>query len=978
MVSEQFDSGDNMPPLDADRVHMLKQMQQKVRELTSQVGEQRQQNRDRVKSLELAVLAIQERLSRLSFLEQMAKRWNEEAKASGISTEEIQSMISRVEPILPVMNNIQKIEPSRTSSEPEDEDPPVKKLVEKDLMTGEMANQLVISEKAGDARSCEKDAQGEVPALLQKTQSAVKKGKIRKKKKRWKVPCRIQWRLISEEMRNGLGTRQRKEAQQQKDKNQNKDIYALQVFARMSESKKVTSRRKRMVSKPNNQDGSKRKPAQRLSHQLCHSLRVLYKMFGWRFTKKRVRTKLVYVRQRTRCELKLEKLKQECKSVLKKLAKWMKRKYRQKHNKQRKMIKLNVLVILTASRVRKRTRSRLGRMTDEMLSLLVRIALMKFLLEWLKRPKANLEIWLNFSEKWSFRRELKVWDRGQACFGKNQWQHMEKKLITVSAAVKTWSPILQRKDGSESVICFEWDPGGSYLDRDCAVIRYWKPGVGLQKQAQWENQETIYIPGEFPVEVKVGDGLNLLVYVSLESRRREERSKRESRLPHQNLRPKGPLEGIRLAYFTDRKNLQQDYTQGNGLLGTCCHSGPGITTRGCDEQSSIGGGGRAWLNGEGYSQASHTAGLGFQSVWEDSWSGPRGKARTSLSILDLATNTYSMMEFSGESHSVGHKCLLPRTATIFIYRKCFASKLAKADHDFTLVIVHKKNTSRKEFGETCCLVGMKNYVVISVKWLRRPEAVELYDETSLNLNKMEIEVFKDVNLFKLMEKWQDKGKNISTPLTRRYVLLGNNHDKVRWELCFSVSLARRVWEPGGVAVTQVDTENMLQSSSERVEDAGNKSFFGILGSVLPQSTHEMSQLPRPPEMTCKLLKQCCDGCWSYWGSYSSLRHNEKESDLLRLEFMLFGERKQQLQSMLRQEEELNREMRFCLNLEKAMEWEKAYFTQAWSQFKALDCYCNLHSEHIENESWQKALLVMGIFRMINAYGIGRLLPKAVI
>lgn len=32
MVSEQFDSGDNMLPLEADRVHVLKQMQQNVRE----------------------------------------------------------------------------------------------------------------------------------------------------------------------------------------------------------------------------------------------------------------------------------------------------------------------------------------------------------------------------------------------------------------------------------------------------------------------------------------------------------------------------------------------------------------------------------------------------------------------------------------------------------------------------------------------------------------------------------------------------------------------------------------------------------------------------------------------------------------------------------------------------------------------------------------------------------------------------------
>ncbi|CAN6803392.1 unnamed protein product [Brassica oleracea] len=91
--------------------------------------------------------------------------------------------------------------------------------------------------------------------------------------------------------------------------------------------------------------------------------------------------------------------------------------------------------------------------------------------------------------------------------------------------------------------------------------------------------------------------------------------------------------------------------------------------------------------------------------------------------------------------------------------------------------------------------------------------------------------------------------------------------------------------------------------------------------------HERFHSPRPPEMT---LKQCCGGCWTYWWSYRLLRHNEKESDFLRCKFLLLGERKQLLQYMLRQEEELSREMEFCLkslegddaNLEEAMEWKE--------------------------------------------------------
>ncbi|KAG2255517.1 hypothetical protein Bca52824_074811 [Brassica carinata] len=92
-------------------------------------------------------------------------------------------------------DNMLPLEADRVHSETEDEDLSVKKLVEKDLTTGEMAIQLVISEKAGDERSCEEDAQGGDPALLQKTQSAVKKGKIRKKKKRWKTSLEMQGSL---------------------------------------------------------------------------------------------------------------------------------------------------------------------------------------------------------------------------------------------------------------------------------------------------------------------------------------------------------------------------------------------------------------------------------------------------------------------------------------------------------------------------------------------------------------------------------------------------------------------------------------------------------------------------------------------------------------------------------------------------------------------------------------------------------------
>ncbi|KAG2255518.1 hypothetical protein Bca52824_074812 [Brassica carinata] len=128
-------------------------------------------------------------------------------------------------------------------------------------------------------------------------------------------------------------------------------------------------------------------------------------------------------------------------------------------------------------------------------------------------------------------------------------------------------------------------------------------------------------------------------------------------------------------------------------------------------------------------------------------------------------------------------------------RKGWESKRHHGD-GLTFVSVYRRNTSRQEFGETCCFVWVRNYVVNSVEWVRGKEAVVLYDEmldaASLNVNKIEIEDLKDVSLFKLMEKWQDNDKNISTPLTRQYELLVNNHDMTRWELFFSVSLASRL------------------------------------------------------------------------------------------------------------------------------------------------------------------------------------------
>ncbi|CAN6892166.1 unnamed protein product [Brassica oleracea] len=51
-----------------------------------------------------------------------------------------------------------------------------------------MAIQLVISEKAGDERLCEEDAQGGDPALLQKTQSAVKKGRSGRRRRDGRHP----------------------------------------------------------------------------------------------------------------------------------------------------------------------------------------------------------------------------------------------------------------------------------------------------------------------------------------------------------------------------------------------------------------------------------------------------------------------------------------------------------------------------------------------------------------------------------------------------------------------------------------------------------------------------------------------------------------------------------------------------------------------------------------------------------------------
>ncbi|XP_048627868.1 uncharacterized protein LOC125596911 [Brassica napus] len=66
-----------MPPKKADMEQALENLQQEVGKLTSLVVEQRQEG-DRVRSLELAMVAVQEQMGRFSFLEQMEKRFREE------------------------------------------------------------------------------------------------------------------------------------------------------------------------------------------------------------------------------------------------------------------------------------------------------------------------------------------------------------------------------------------------------------------------------------------------------------------------------------------------------------------------------------------------------------------------------------------------------------------------------------------------------------------------------------------------------------------------------------------------------------------------------------------------------------------------------------------------------------------------------------------------------------------------------------
>lgn len=196
----------------ADSSHVLEQLQQKVKEMTSLVVEQRSE-RNRV--FQKATKVVQEWMRISESLEWLEKYMIERALATGATMEEIEKIRAKsriIGPALPVKNEMstQKMESSQVSSETKGEIPPELSPEETDLSTGKMEFQLVISEEAGDARSCEEDTQGEVPALLQKIQSAVKKGKVRKKKKRWK-------------RRKGLGTRQRKEAQQPKNKNQLKE-----------------------------------------------------------------------------------------------------------------------------------------------------------------------------------------------------------------------------------------------------------------------------------------------------------------------------------------------------------------------------------------------------------------------------------------------------------------------------------------------------------------------------------------------------------------------------------------------------------------------------------------------------------------------------------------------------------------------------------------------------------------------------------
>ncbi|CAN7026992.1 unnamed protein product, partial [Brassica rapa subsp. trilocularis] len=816
MVSEQFDSGDNMPPLDADRVHMLKQMQQKVRELTSQVGEQRQQNRDRVKSLELAVLAIQERLSRLSFLEQMAKRWNEEAKASGISTEEIQSMMSRVEPILPVMKDIQKIEPSRTSSEPEDEDPPVKKLVDKDLMTGEMANQLVISEKAGDARSCEEDVQGEVPALLQKTQSAVKKGKIRKKKKRWKTSLEMQGSL-EKSIVNGHQLKERKGTEAE---------YAHQVLDTMHlRCKKVKMKSKKKAGthykrcKCRDEEIISKRPRLQIENEPRSQRRSIGE---WRA---RVVDQVFYTHQRINQRRLLRHIE--------------KKKGRAKMSGVNKSIEdLHKLADKNLQLVTSEGSGSISlscRTCGENLVEPVDISggVASETVYWLSRTDKSVVGMLGKILEVSDGLQHRTFKDGgkrvkpQEIMEENRSPRLKLSYVQKSPGSKcSKSALKMRLNYSEKLVCqcelYVWDPG-LWLGYKCreAEVKLGYKGLSQPFPAQMEGKlDNLSFSEAVKLARDIGVGSDsspsedaVTVNVKLCGKQWHEDVNLGSQYGAEKMGLGTPLE-----FWNQHPPQNQQHIQ-------------------CEQ-------------GQRYHQC---------RVQQQQWS----------RYAHLPENASHKSESQKMTHQPNIACS----------NRC--------GQDWKASLRLPPPDTRNEITDVAIIVENASP--------------------------------------------RDGFSRRRTP------------KREGGKLFFTVSLASRVWEPGEVAVTQ-DTEDMNQSGSKSVEDEGNNSFFEILGSVLLHSTHERFHSPRPPEMTFKRLKQCCGGCWSYWWSYNLLRYNEKDSDLLRFKFLLLGEVKQRLQYMLRQEEELSREMGFCLkrlegddaNLEEAMEWVKAYCIQAWSQFKALD------------------------------------------
>lgn len=137
----------------ADSSHVLEQLQQKVKEMTSLVLE-KQSERNRV--FQKATKVVQEWMHISESLEWLEKYMIKRALATGATMEEIEEIRAKSRitgPTLPVKieTSTQKMESSRVSSETKGEIPQELSPEEMDFSTAKMKIQLVMSEEVGDA-----------------------------------------------------------------------------------------------------------------------------------------------------------------------------------------------------------------------------------------------------------------------------------------------------------------------------------------------------------------------------------------------------------------------------------------------------------------------------------------------------------------------------------------------------------------------------------------------------------------------------------------------------------------------------------------------------------------------------------------------------------------------------------------------------------------------------------------------------------